>query len=213
MLFVLCHVTDLRNTLYEIHNMAREKMLLANDRQKKAYDLRQNFRGYNIGETVCLHNPARKVCSSKKLHCPWTGPFLVVERISDLVYKIQKSPGDATKCVHHDRLKPSVVKLKTWLKGQSVSTVTEEGFILMMGTKMRYLVKQSILLFQVLFLGMILMRYLVKQSILFFQVLFLVMIWMRCLVKQSILLFQVLFLVIIACLVKFLIVQYSGPWK
>ena len=112
----LSYVTDLRNTLCEIHNMAREKMLLASDRQKKAYDFRQNFRSYKIGETVYLHNPARKVDSSEKLHCPWTGPFLVVERISDLVYKIQESPGDAKKCVHHDRLKPSVIKLKTGLR-------------------------------------------------------------------------------------------------
>ena len=36
-----------------------------------------------------LHSPAVPRGHSKKLHCLWTGPFTVVKRLSDAVYRIQ----------------------------------------------------------------------------------------------------------------------------
>ena len=102
----VAYVDDLNDTLCEIHDVAREKLLQASDWQKKAYDLKKNFKNYEVGDTVYLHSPSRKKGTSAKLHSPWNGPFLVTARISDLVYQIQKSPKANVKCVHHDRLKP-----------------------------------------------------------------------------------------------------------
>ena len=84
----VAYVDDLKDKLCEIHEVTREKLLQASDRQKKAYDLRKNFKNYEVGDSVYLHNPSRKKGTSAKLHSPWNGPFLVTAIISDLVYQI-----------------------------------------------------------------------------------------------------------------------------
>ena len=111
----VAYVDDLKDKLCEINDVARETLLQASDRQKKAYDLKKNFKNYEVGDTVYLHNPSRKKGTSAKLLSPWNEPFLVTARISDLVYQIQKSPKANVQCVHHDCLKPSHLKLDSWL--------------------------------------------------------------------------------------------------
>ena len=53
-----------------------------------------------------MHNPARKVGICPKLVRSWEGPFLVIKRLSDVTYRIQRSPRAKRKVVHFDRLKP-----------------------------------------------------------------------------------------------------------
>ena len=45
--------------------------------------------------------------SHRKLHHPWSGPFVIVERLSDANYKIRRvgSDNSRTSVVHFDRLK------------------------------------------------------------------------------------------------------------
>ena len=76
--------------MYEI---ARDNMSEASQRQKRGYDHRKNFKAYETGSSVYLFEPVRKKGVSPKLESSWTGPWLVVDKISDLVYKIQKSPS------------------------------------------------------------------------------------------------------------------------
>ena len=128
------YVTSLRNNLLCIHDLARDKMVEASQRQKRAYDLRGNFKSYCVGDSVFLHDLARKKGTSSKLHSPWSGPFLVTGKVSDLIYKIQRHPYAVERCVHHDRLKSSSLKLDSWLKGEGVggnlffqSGETEDG--------------------------------------------------------------------------------------
>ena len=110
------YVVELKDVLSRIHDLAREKMIEASDRQKRSYDLRKNFKSYSIGDSVFLFDPARRKGTSSKLHSPWSGPFLVVSKVTDLIYKIQKHPKAVKKCVHHDRLKPSFIQLDSWLE-------------------------------------------------------------------------------------------------
>ena len=59
-------------------------------------------------DLVWLHNPAVPQGHSRKLHCPWTGPFTVVKRLSDVVYRIQDSRPRRRRSrivVHFDQLK------------------------------------------------------------------------------------------------------------
>ena len=49
------YVVELKNVLSRIHDLAREKMIEASDRQKRSYDLRKNFKSYSIGiQSSCL---------------------------------------------------------------------------------------------------------------------------------------------------------------
>ena len=111
------YVNGLRDQLYNTHDLARSKMEEASAYQKRNYDVRMNFKQYNIGDIVLLHDPARKKGVCKKLTSPWIGPFLVVGKVSDLVFKIQRSPTARVKVVHHDRLKLCHGGLESWLVG------------------------------------------------------------------------------------------------
>ena len=51
-----------------------------------------------------LYNPQRKKGKPLKLSRPWEGPYVVVERLNDVVYRIQRGPRAKPKVVHRDRL-------------------------------------------------------------------------------------------------------------
>lgn len=36
----------------------------------------------------------------------WEGPYTVLEKLNDVIFKIQKNKHSKAKIVHHDRLKP-----------------------------------------------------------------------------------------------------------
>ena len=56
------------------------------------------------GDAVWLHNPQRKKGLSPKLQRPWQGPYLVLKRINDVIYRIQLGPSIRPKVVHSNRL-------------------------------------------------------------------------------------------------------------
>ena len=68
--------------------------------------LRQKVSGkeLKVGDQVMLYNPAVKLGRSPKLHCPWEiQPYDILEKMSDVDYKIRKRNGKA-KIVHFNRL-------------------------------------------------------------------------------------------------------------
>ncbi|KAK3753675.1 hypothetical protein QZH41_003322 [Actinostola sp. cb2023] len=78
------------------------------ERQKRYYDHRGvHHNSFNRGDPVWLHNPKRKKGRCPKLQNDvYEGPFLVIDRLDDLTYRIQKAPKAKAKVVHHNRLKP-----------------------------------------------------------------------------------------------------------
>ncbi|KAJ8912333.1 hypothetical protein NQ315_005938 [Exocentrus adspersus] len=74
------------------------------DRLKLTHaEVRQKMR-IEIGEKVWLYNPKRTKGKSPKLQKSWEGPYTVVTRLNDVVYRIQKNPQAKMKIVHIDRL-------------------------------------------------------------------------------------------------------------
>lgn len=100
------YIDDTKRIMWEVHEHARENMSKASNRQKRQYDHRSNLSKYKSDDAVWLQVTSRVKGRSPKLQTRWDGPFFVVEALSDLVYKIQKTPNSACKVVHHDRLKP-----------------------------------------------------------------------------------------------------------
>lgn len=94
----------LREKLLAIHEIARERIQLASDRMKARYDVNASNSGFYEGDRVWLYNPQRKKGISPKLTPAWEGPYTVVKRINDVVYRIQRSPKAKMKVVHLDRL-------------------------------------------------------------------------------------------------------------
>jgi transposase InsO family protein len=94
------YVFSLSKKLEKIHEFA-----LSSNNMKRLYDRSKHFKSYNAGDAVWFYNPLRTKGLNPKLQRPWQGPFLVTERINDVIDRIQRSPRANPKAVHHDRLK------------------------------------------------------------------------------------------------------------
>ena len=75
----------------------------AAQRQQLLYDKKVYGEPYDL---VWLLNPVIPKRKSQKLHCPWSGPFRVVKKLSSVVYCIQDTHSQRKRqVVHFDRLK------------------------------------------------------------------------------------------------------------
>lgn len=102
------YVSELRESLEEAHELARTNLGAAQCRQKENYDRRAAGQPYAVGDRVWLYHPVTKKDQSLKLLSlsPWKGPFVVVDRISGVTYRIQPEGGAKRQIVHFNRLKP-----------------------------------------------------------------------------------------------------------
>ncbi|KAI7811653.1 hypothetical protein IRJ41_008241 [Triplophysa rosa] len=95
---------NLEKGLRDIHDVAREHLHAAQQRQKKIYDLRAQERKYIVGDLVYMRDSTKKKGQSPKLQPPWKGPFVISACCGPVLYEVQ---GLRQKRVmHHDRLKP-----------------------------------------------------------------------------------------------------------
>ena len=96
----------LSEQMERIHQFARRHLKLSSDRQKRNYDHRPvNQHRYNRGDAVWLYSPQKKKGICPKLMRYFDGPYLVIKRMSDVLYRVQKGPKSKPRVVHHDRLK------------------------------------------------------------------------------------------------------------
>ncbi|KAJ8911902.1 hypothetical protein NQ315_012316 [Exocentrus adspersus] len=94
------YISHLQDQLKLTHAEVRQKMRIESDRMKTRYDLRANTGGFQVGEKVWLYNPKRTKGKSPKLQKSWEGPYTVVTRLNDVVYRIQKNPQAKMKIVN-----------------------------------------------------------------------------------------------------------------
>ena len=100
------YVEWVRRALMSAHLFAREHSNAAILRQKKGYDSRSKEREYlKIGSYVRYYYPPEM--QKSKFARPWLGPYEVIEKVTDVNYKI-KSVAEPSKSrvVHFDTLKP-----------------------------------------------------------------------------------------------------------
>jgi hypothetical protein len=88
-----------------VHNSVRKNIKFASETQKRKYDHRAVENSYSEGDLVWLYCPQVKpgVCSKFARH--WNGPYKVLSKINDVLYRVQMSQRSKPKVVHHDRLK------------------------------------------------------------------------------------------------------------
>ena len=110
---VASYVEGLRDVLRNVHEYAREYMVEASEKQKRGYDHRTNYKSYKAGDSVFLFEPIRKKGICPKFESLWTGPWVILDKVSDLIYKIRKTAGSHPRYVHHDRLKPCYTPTET----------------------------------------------------------------------------------------------------
>ena len=96
---------ELAECLKFIHEFARNKLKITGLTMKKYYDHKIDHKIYDVGAPVWLHNPKSKHGLSRKLQREWCGPFVVIQRLNDVIYRVQETPKSKPKIVHHDKLK------------------------------------------------------------------------------------------------------------
>ena len=96
-------VKALREKFERAH--ARKFLKRNSERQKKNYDRNWNSCAFKVGDSVWLSQVKRKIGVSSKLSPMWHGPYLVHDKINDVLYKIKRNRRSKFKIVHVDHLK------------------------------------------------------------------------------------------------------------
>lgn len=110
------YVHNLTNRMDKVHDIVRDRLLKAADRQKRRYDLTCNTREYKVGDGVLLQDNRKYKGRSPKLQNRWEGPYTITSKISDLLYRIQEELHTRSKVIHINRLKPFEGYFKRWLR-------------------------------------------------------------------------------------------------
>ena len=79
-----------------------DNLKLSAERQKRLYNRNSGLPTFKAGDSVWRYYPPT---AKQKLGKKWQGPFLVVKRITDLTYRIQKTERQKSLVVHVDHLK------------------------------------------------------------------------------------------------------------
>lgn len=97
---------QLRDRLREVHEVARQSLAQAGCRQKRAYDVRCRGGDFDVGAQVWVYSPERQKGLSPKLMSHWVGPCTVLEKLSDVVYRVRLLKRNRVVVLHCDRLAP-----------------------------------------------------------------------------------------------------------
>jgi hypothetical protein len=104
----LSYVEKLEESMDIAHSFARKRSRITTDRMKTRYNINATAVTLSVGTPVWLYRPQRKKGLSPKLSKPWVGPYVILKRINDLVYRIQLSSRSKPMVVHRNRLREYV---------------------------------------------------------------------------------------------------------
>ena len=99
------YVNKLDEDLRKCYLRVRDAIGRAAIRQKHYHDRKSHLNVYKRGDLVLVKTMVRKP-GVGKLMDRYEGPFTVLDKLSDVTYRIQQSPAKKPKVIHHDRLKP-----------------------------------------------------------------------------------------------------------
>ena len=97
------YVEHLREQLTAAFTRAQTTLKVAAERQSRNYHGRFHKRKFKPGEWVLYFN---KRLSTYTLHTGWSGPYVIVRKLNDTTYEIQKSETDRKISVHCDVIIP-----------------------------------------------------------------------------------------------------------
>ncbi|GBM17504.1 hypothetical protein AVEN_48028-1 [Araneus ventricosus] len=98
--------TNSEARLESVQASVGEQVVLSRERMKIRYDSRATDHHFKEGDLVWMYNPKRRRGLSPKLQQNWEGPYTVVKKLNDVVYRVQRSPNVKPKVIHINRLAP-----------------------------------------------------------------------------------------------------------
>ena len=100
------YATQMKSSLEDAYANVRMNLNASHRTRSELYNRKVHGKPYATGDLVWLHNPAIHPGESRKLYHPWTGPFQVQEKISEVDYRIKEVYGKKpAQVVHFNRLK------------------------------------------------------------------------------------------------------------
>jgi len=103
----LCsQVMEMRERMRHAHEVAREHIGISARRNKDMYDAGMSFHRYQEGDLIWYLHETRRKGATPKLERMYDGPLPVLEKLSEVNFRIQLGPDGQTKVVHHNKLKP-----------------------------------------------------------------------------------------------------------
>jgi hypothetical protein len=99
----------LRDRLLVVHDYTSQAQAASGVRQKRGYDTRCRGRAFTAGDRVWVYCPVRKRRVCPKLRSHWQGPGEILDRVSEVVYRLQmRGLGARGRVVvlYQDRLSP-----------------------------------------------------------------------------------------------------------
>ena len=130
---------ELTARLTQAHHIARENMRLAVERQRNNYYRKPKY--YDVNDLVWLFTPILSDRKTPKFVTGWSGPWKIITKINDLMYKIKFEAKehdfestDHTETVSIDRLRkyyPNAYDEPTLLPPQANLTMAGDDFALM----------------------------------------------------------------------------------
>jgi hypothetical protein len=98
------YVLEIANKMRAAYDIVREQLKTNFDRAKTRYDHRIKEVQFAEGEFVWFSTPRRKPGIGKKWQLTTTGPYKIIQKLSQVNFIIQKTPTSAKQIVHLDRL-------------------------------------------------------------------------------------------------------------
>ena len=101
------YARNLQSALSYAYQLAQDSLGEVQKRQQTLYDHTVHGDPFQEGDMVWLHSSVVPTDGSRKLHHPWTGPYEIVTKLSDLNYRIHLAgnPTQKPSIVHFNRLK------------------------------------------------------------------------------------------------------------
>jgi transposase InsO family protein len=98
-------VWQLQEKLEQAHSLVREHTGESIRRQKRYHDSKLSFENFKEGDKVYVYFPVKKVGCSSKFTSFWRGPFEIVEKISDVLYKVNCGRFESFQIIHVNRMR------------------------------------------------------------------------------------------------------------
>lgn len=112
----------LKARLQQVRELAIVKSEKHKQKYKEQYDKKENFKPYQVGQFVYLHDATFKRGPHKQFAKVWKGPYEIIEVLNKINYKLNIK-SDESIIVHYNRLKPSKTNTRKQPQRKSVIVV------------------------------------------------------------------------------------------
>ena len=94
-------------------------------RQKTLHDRKLNWNKFKTDDEVYVYFPRHVPGHSPKLTKYWRGPFKILEKCSDITYKVDCGPRGMPQMIHVDRLRIKKKQILTHEQSEPYHTVAD----------------------------------------------------------------------------------------